>query len=142
DTFSQFVAVPLGRGLSYYPYPNNHLFHTFLAHLSVRLFGNEPWVIRLPAFLAGVLVIPLTYLVGRAWFNPASALVAGGFISGTLLLVGYSVEARGYTLTAALYLVQVLLATHLAYATNRLGWALFALVGAALLWIVPTMIYG
>ena len=52
-TFLQFASKPLYRGLSDYSYPNNHPLHTFLVHIAYRIFGNEPWVIRLPAFCAG-----------------------------------------------------------------------------------------
>ena len=40
---------------------NNHVLHTLLVRLSVALFGGSPVAIRLPAFVAGVLVVPLTF---------------------------------------------------------------------------------
>jgi len=37
-----------------YSLPNNHIFHTILVVLSIKMFGLAPWTARLPAFLAGV----------------------------------------------------------------------------------------
>jgi hypothetical protein len=54
-TVSVLVASPLHESLSDYYLPNNHLFHTFLAHISYLFFGYQQWAMRLPAFLAGVL---------------------------------------------------------------------------------------
>ena len=42
---------------------NNHVFHTLLMHWSARAFGVSELGMRLPAFLAGLAVLPLSYVV-------------------------------------------------------------------------------
>ena len=60
-TFWHFASKPLVVALSSYSAPNNHLFNTLLVHIAYRLLGNEPWILRLPAFLAGVAIVPAVY---------------------------------------------------------------------------------
>src|SRR5687767_1863319 len=87
-TYMYFVRLPWSEALSTYTYPNNHLFHTLLAKASVTVFGNLPWALRLPAFVAGVLVVPATYMVARAIYGSRPALFAAAIVatSGTLVL--------------------------------------------------------
>ena len=58
------------HALTDYSMPNNHVFHTLLVYLSVRAFGLAPWSARLPAFLAGVLVIPGVYFLAKQIYDP------------------------------------------------------------------------
>ena len=64
-TFINYASKPLIIGLSCYIRPNNHLFHTLLVHIVYILFGNNIWVIRLPAFIAGICIVPMSYIVSR-----------------------------------------------------------------------------
>lgn len=142
QTYVEYVRAPLPEGLSNYSAPNNHIFHTFLAHLSVVLFGAQEWGLRFPAFIAGVLVIPLTYLVGLRLYNRSAALFATAFVVASVLLIEYSVNARGYSIGTALFLFQILLAWFLRVRRNRLGWVLFGLSSAFSLASIPTMLYA
>ena len=51
--------------LSSYSAPNNHIFHSLCLKLSVSLFGEVEWAMRLPALMAGIAAIPALYLLGR-----------------------------------------------------------------------------
>ena len=48
--------------------PNQHSFFSFLSNLSIRIFGENEISFRLPSFLAGILVVPLTWIAGRLIF--------------------------------------------------------------------------
>lgn len=99
-TFIHFASREFKHILADYSAPNNHIFHTILVGISYRIFGGQPWALRLPAFIAGVLMIPATYLAGRRFFSSPQALAAAGLIGITPLFINYSVNARGYTLLA------------------------------------------
>ncbi len=73
-TFSVFAVQPLRLGLSDYHYPNNHLFHTLLVHISYQLLGIQPWTVRLPALLAGALLAPFGYGLARRLYSPGCGL--------------------------------------------------------------------
>lgn len=141
-TFNQFVSRPLHEALSDYTTTNNHLLHTLLAHLSYRTFGNEPWILRLPAFFAGVLVIALAYCVGTRFYAPYVGLLAAALVSSSSYMVTYSTNARGYTLSTACILGLLAIAPTLARRARPIHWVLFVLLAVAGLYTVPTTAFG
>src|SRR6185436_2742479 len=68
-TYDNFVSKPLWVALANYATPNNHLLNTFLAKVSVGVFGNEPWAVRLPALVAGIALVPATLALGRVLYG-------------------------------------------------------------------------
>jgi hypothetical protein len=141
-TYVHYASRPLYIGLSAYTAPNNHLFHTLLVHLSTALFGSAPWAVRLPAFAAGVLLVPATYLAARAVYDRHAALLAAGLVAASSELVEYSTNARGYTLLALDFALLLALASWLARSPEPAGWLAFAVLAAFGMWTVPTMLYG
>jgi hypothetical protein len=97
-TFIHFASRPFKHILADYSAPNNHIFHTILVGISYRLFGGQAWALRLPAFIAGVLLIPAMFIVARRFFSPYQALVAAGLVAMIPLFINYSVNGRGYTM--------------------------------------------
>jgi hypothetical protein len=77
-TFMVFASRGFRIAVTDYHLPNNHVFHTILVNLTYQLFGDSPPVVRLPAFLAGVLIIPATYFVGKIYYNSHIGLVGAG----------------------------------------------------------------
>ena len=62
-TFLSYVEPINPLRVFVYTYPNNHIFHTFLVKISTLFFGNNLIAIRLPAFLASLGIIYLTYAI-------------------------------------------------------------------------------
>jgi uncharacterized membrane protein len=141
-TYLQFASKPLHLALSDYAAPNNHLLHTLLVFISTRLFGSMEWAIRLPAFLAGISVIPATYLAIRVLYNKHAALLAAALIATSPVMVEYSTNARGYTLQAFLFLLCLTLGQYLIYSRNRAAWGLFSLGAALGFYTIPTFLYA
>ena len=143
-TFNEFASRALYYGLSFYPDPNNHLLNTLLMHGAAATLGNQPWVLRLPAFVAGVLLAPATCALAGA-LEPSAARVgvlAGVLVAVSSYLVEYSTNARGYTLQALAFVVMLTLVL-LAVRRGSPGALLLAALVAALgAYAVPTMLYG
>jgi Dolichyl-phosphate-mannose-protein mannosyltransferase len=140
-TYNNFVSKPLYVGLAHYPYPNNHLLHTFLAKLSVTAFGTAPWAIRLPALLAGIALVPATFALARVLYGRAAALLAAALVASSSTLVEYSTNARGYTLVALATVVAFIAATHVLEDDSIGAWAVIVVAGALGLYAVPVMLY-
>ena len=140
-TYMYFVRLPWAEALSTYTYPNNHLFHTLLAKSSVTLFGVSPWALRIPAFLAGIAVVPAAYVMVRALYGARAAIIAAGLVASSGVLVLYSTNARGYSLVVLAFLLLVLLAVRLREKSENADWLVFAVVAALGLWTVPVMLY-
>lgn len=126
-TWIMFASLPLSEGAGVYPDPNNHLFHTVLVHLSARVFGASLWAIRLPAVVAGVLLVPAIYAAGRTLYGRQAALLAAALAVGWPPLVEYSVNARGYSLAWLAFAVLIPLSAHLAARRD---------LAAAIVWVV------
>jgi uncharacterized membrane protein len=141
STFFAYTRGPLLLALTKNTPPNNQLLHTLLVKLSISLFGLHDWSIRFPAFLAGVLLIPLTYYLFKQMFNRWSGLIAAGLVAASSPLIDYSTNARGYTLQAMLFMILIIIAIHLKRARSTWGWAGFALVGTLCFFALPTTLY-
>lgn len=134
-------AHSLRAALTDYHLPNNHVFHTLLVYFSTQLFGNAPWAVRLPAFLAGVLLLPAVYALGKRHYDRWVGLGAALLVAVSPAAVNYSVNARGYTLVALFGLFLFLLAHAVRQGKNRFAWALLVLVSALGMYTVPVFLF-
>ncbi len=72
-----------------------------LQKISVEIFGNYPFTLRIPSLIAGITLIPLTYwLSAAATKSKRKALLAATFVAASPFMILYSVEARSYMLLA------------------------------------------
>ena len=142
-TFISFASRPLSVGLATYSEPNNHLFHTLLVHLTT-LFGTQyrEWLVRLPAFLAGLAVVPVTYLLGAKLYRREVGLVAAAFTSASAPLIEYSTNARGYSLVTLLFLLLWLVSIQVILQPKLKNWLLFSIIATLGFYTIPTMLYG
>ena len=140
-TWAYFVGRPWSTIVTSYPFPNNHVFHSLLAKIATSAAPWSPWALRLPAFLAGVAIVPLTWAVGRRFADRDTALLGAGLAVGSTPLVLYSANARGYTLVVACFLAMLVIADRIRRGTDQHGWLSLALLGAAGLYTIPVMLY-
>lgn len=155
-TYVYFARLPLPEAISTYTYPNNHLLHTLLVKGSVALFGNHPWAIRLPAFAAGVAIVPAAHVVARMLYGGTAALVATAVVASSGLLTLYATNARGYSIVVLAFLLLMIVAIRI-QGVPRAGampdaetgteaaapglWVAFAVVGAVGFWAIPVMLF-
>lgn len=137
-----FAARPLPYALSDYHLPNNHLLNTLLMHFSLQWFGWHAWSTRLPALLAGVLLIPAAYYAGRALYTSKVGLLTAALVSASGTLIEYANNGRGYSLTALFsLLIATLAAWLLRHPKNRAAWLLLGMCNALGLYSVPIFLY-
>lgn len=103
-TFTSFISRPFPIIMAYYN-PNNHIFFSLLSNISCAIFGKSTFALRLPAFLAGIAVIPLTYYISKKIYKSSSAILSSFLVAVSPALIGYSVNARGYTIIAMFTLI-------------------------------------
>jgi Dolichyl-phosphate-mannose-protein mannosyltransferase len=73
----------------------------YLMAASVQAFGQSEWALRFPSVVCGILVIGLTYFVGRRFLAPAWNLAFVASIAFLPALIGDSQEARMYIFLVA-----------------------------------------
>ncbi len=75
-TLDRYAIHGYGFIASTYDFPNNHILYNLLAHTTWLIAGDHVWTVRIPAFLAGVGLIPATYLAARECYGAAVGLCA------------------------------------------------------------------
>ncbi|HUG13435.1 MAG TPA: glycosyltransferase family 39 protein [Thermomicrobiales bacterium] len=110
---------------------NGPLYNILLA-LWVRFAGISEPAVRFPSAIAGVLAIPLLYLLGRRLAGSTTGLLAAGLLAISPYHVWYSQEAKMYTMVVVLALVSTLALVE-ALERNRLVWWVAWVIATSLL---------
>jgi 4-amino-4-deoxy-L-arabinose transferase-like glycosyltransferase len=139
-TFLNFISRDF-KYLFFYPLPNNHVLYSILAKVSILIWGSHPVSIRLTAFLAGIALIPLVYVLCRRLNNQQSGIFAPIAIAIFPYFIFYSTNARGYTLLVLFTLILALVGAKIAKQPSILQTALFSLIAAFGMLTIPTMLF-
>jgi 4-amino-4-deoxy-L-arabinose transferase-like glycosyltransferase len=67
-----------------------------------HIFGNGELALRSVSLLAGIALVPISYLAGRDLVSPRAGVVSAALVTFNPFLIWYSQEARAYMLLAAL----------------------------------------
>jgi len=139
-TVDSFARPPFYRALTDLRIPNNHVFHSLLAGLSIRAFGQAEWVARVPALLAGWLTVAAVYFLFRRWVDGSVGLAAGALVAAQSAQIEYSALARGYTIVGLAFLI-LLAAVHdwPAHPRSRGRWWAFVLAGCIGMFTILSM---
>ncbi len=140
-TYVEFARHSFSYIISEYYVVNNHIFHTLLVKMATTFLGEQPWVIRLPVFLAGLLTIFFAYILAKKFFGFRSALLTSILISFTPILLDKSASARGYMIITGLFVSCLLLALYLNQHKNLFGWSILSLLIAFGVFTNPVMLY-
>ncbi len=140
-TYVGFASRSLRAVMTDYSLPNNHVFHTIMVHFSTQIFGVEPWAVRLPSYIAGVLCVAAAYFLARRLYNRPAAWLAAALVAASPDLATKSADARGYMILALISLLIFWLGAGLRLKSNRFAWLLLAVLSAVGFYDVPTMLY-
>lgn len=139
-TYLSFASRPCLVVLSDYSEPNNHIFHTLLVRAATRFGMTPPWI-RLPAFLAGLAILPLIYVLGGRLYGREAGLLAAALAAGSAALVDYSTDGRGYSLVTLFTLLAWLNAASVLRRPGLWAWIGLVVWPALGFWTVPVMLY-
>lgn len=100
--FDEIVTVEthlkLGWGEMLQSYSmNHHYLHNLLAKLTMTLFGDSPWAIRLPALVFGIGSIAAMWVLARQVAGTFVAHVTALLLALSYHHIWFSTNARGYT---------------------------------------------
>lgn len=141
-SYRHYMRLPFWRAVWTYDLPNNHIFHTVCGWFVMRALPLSEITLRLPAFVSGVAIVPLTYVLGRHVSGPTTGLVAATLVAVDPALIHYSADARGYGLQTALFLGALCHVPRLLANERRTDvWWIAGLVALGV-WTVPTLVFG
>ena len=127
DGCNALEALETGRFQPFYPEDGGREgLYVNLAAIPIRLFGNVPWAVRLPAAVAGILTVWAVGLLGGELFSAPVGLLAAFFLATSFWHLNFSrISLRGILapclLAWAIYLLLV--------GIRRSRWWLVALAG-------------
>lgn len=122
-------------------HPQNQVLHTLLAKWSATLFGLDIVSLRLPAFLASVLSMPLFYLFVRSLFNRYIAVITLALVAGSAPLIEYGGLASGHSIVWFCMVVALVMARHATKQNDpvsAVGMGVFLALG---FWAAPGGLY-
>ncbi|MEP6954926.1 MAG: glycosyltransferase family 39 protein [Solirubrobacteraceae bacterium] len=108
--------------------------HHLTLWLTVRAFGTGEFAVRLPSLIAGTLVIPALYELGRELYDRRTGLIAAAFATASPLLVWYAQEVRMYAFVTLFGVLALLTQLRVIHRASMANWAAYILATAALLW--------
>ncbi len=140
-TLVESVRLPLSRIVSTFPGDNQHTLYSVLAHLSIGVFGEHAWSLRLPAMLIGVATVPMLYVFSRELVGRTEALLASLLLAVNYHHVWFSLNARGYSALACLTLLSSWLVLRGLRRHSDWNWVSYAVVAALGVYTHLTMVF-
>ncbi len=140
-TLLESVRPPLSTTLTDFPSNNDHPFFSLLSHLSVAMFGEQPWTVRLPAALFGIASVPMLYLFGKDAAGRFEALLAAALLTFSYHHVVFSQSARGYSMLLFFTLATSWLLLKAVRTPGLRPWLLYAVAATLGCYTHLTMIY-
>lgn len=83
--------------------------YQILLFCAMRVMGDSETALRLPSAIAGILTIPILFLIGKKLFSESAGLLASAFLAVSPSHIWLSQEARPYALLILLVSLSVLL---------------------------------
>ena len=96
-TVVNFMRLPPLEAASTFTSSNQHLLNSVLGSLSIHLFGESPWAVRLPAMVFGVATVPVFFCLARLVTQRREAIFSTLFLVLSYHHVWFSQNARGYS---------------------------------------------
>jgi uncharacterized membrane protein len=100
---------------------------------SIRLIGDGDVAVRVPSIVAGVLLIPLVYLLGKEAYDRRTGAVAAVFVSVAPFVVWYSQEARMYELLMVFGVLAVWAQLRILRRGGWYPWVVYTLASVAMI---------
>jgi len=141
STLVHYVRPSLIDILTTYDSQNQHTLYSLLAHLSITIFGESAWALRLPAALFGIATIPALVWLGRAVTDDREALLAGLVLTVSYQHIWFSQNARGYSGVLFFAVVASACFVHGLRSGRREWWWTFAGVVALGMYVHLTMAF-
>jgi hypothetical protein len=140
-TFIVFGSTTIFNIITNYHLPNNHILNSILINISTHLFGIQPWAVRLPSLLAGLVIIPSTYALARIIYDKYTAILSVLLIAILPGAIQYATQARGYSLVALFTILTLWLANYVRTSKNLFAWSLLILFSALGFYSVPVFLF-
>ena len=135
------IQLPVGDILSQFRTGLSMHLYFLLMKLWIHMFGASPLMLKLPSLLAGVALIPITYLLGRRWLNPQASVIAATLAAVSAPLISYSYSARVYAILMLGVILSMFLFERALRSARRKDLVWLSLVNAVLIALSLNSVY-
>lgn len=140
-TYIDYVSKSFLEIISQNYVTNNHILHSLLASGAMKIFGDSLLAMRFPAFVAGVLILPVGFITAFRFFGKETALITTALLAVSAPLIYYSAVARGYSIMILATLGLLLAGDRLLQSGQPAAWFIWIISAVVGLYTVPTMLY-
>lgn len=140
-TFIYFAAKPLKFVLADYHVPNNHILYSLLTWIAYRVLGDHTWIVRVPAFIASAITVPVSFLTARRFFTANQSLAISAVLAVYPNMVNDASNGRGYSLILLFSLLLANFAGILVHRESRSALVAYAVTGALGFYSIPIFLY-
>ncbi len=128
----RFATQPLPQLLAMFTTPgHNGALYYLVVRPWVFLFGHSDFALRYTSLLAGVLAIPLTYRVLKAWVGRRAAMLAALLVAASPYTIWYGQEFRMYAFILVIVLAATWCWTRALWQGRAFYWVLYVLLVSA-----------
>jgi uncharacterized membrane protein len=140
--YIKYITCPLWDTISLYA-PNNHILYNLSAKIFCALCGNTIYAARLPAFIVGLIILPLNYkFIFLLYKSRRAAFLATMFLFSFPVFINYSVAARGYIFLILFTLISFYCLLKLMRGASAKWWFFYVGSSALGIYAIPVMVYS
>lgn len=142
-TYILFTDNPILYCISSYPFPNNHIFHSIITHITKHLpFFDILFKLRVSSILVSLLTWVIAYSFVKRYYSKKVALFVVAISSMLFMSIYYSYMSRGYALITLFFVISSFAACNIIKLGNRKrDWAIFSICSVLGLYTVPSYLY-
>ncbi|RYD57378.1 MAG: hypothetical protein EOP56_08710 [Sphingobacteriales bacterium] len=142
-TYINFTSRGIVSSMSYYPAPNNHIFHSILTNIFSAIPIHETIALRLPSVIANTFLVFLFYIFTRRLTNEKIAVLLTFVFSFLVPVLYYGFTARGYSLLLMFFTVAYFMVLRLLESEKNVKRNLFYFSIASILgfYTMPSFLY-
>jgi uncharacterized membrane protein len=131
EAWSLAIArMPVGQIVSYSILQDfNPPMYYLAAHLAMLVGGVNILMARLPSLVAGVALIPISYLIGKEMEGRTHGLVLAGYTATFFSVIYYADYARAFAMVGAIFAVTIW--AFIRILKGKGEWIVFAISGLA-----------
>lgn len=114
-SMKEFILVPITKTLTDYHVPNNHVFANLIDNIYLKVIQvhsldqllHRPYLLRVVPFVFVFVTYFYLYKIGAKFFNRSVALLSAGLLVFNLSYINFSLQIRGYGLSAMLLIALI-----------------------------------
>lgn len=142
-TYVTFTDNPLIYSISSYPYPNNHILHSIITHITKHIpISDILFCLRFSVIIVSMFTWVVIYSFVKRYYSEKVALFTMAITSMLFMSIYYSYMSRGYALLALFFLVGLFASFNIIkHGSRNRDWMVFSISNILGFYTMPSFLY-